>query len=222
IRVDENGLPIERRSRAWPTLIGLAAIAGAAAAGYFGMKHLPIPIESAEASSAVAPAPTRSPQPSAAERPIEVAQANGTNKTTTTTTTFGGWTVSCNEGGTPPRKVCSANFRVMNKENRANVLVWVIGFNAQGALLSEFLTLTDVQIQPGVNVTFDEGTPVKADYVECTTNSCKARLAMSPDLIRELKAASKSTIEMTRLDGQVLRFQMEIPGVGEAMAELGV
>jgi invasion protein IalB len=153
---------------------------------------------------------------------VQLAQAADSTRTITTTAKFGGWTVTCNQAGEAAAKVCSANFRVVTKENNANILVWVIGFNAKGALLSEFLTLTEVQIQPGVGVTLDDATTLKADFVECGVKGCKARLEMSPSIVRSMKAATKATIAMTRLDGQVLQFQMEIPGIGEAMAELGV
>lgn len=142
------------------------------------------------------------------------------SKTTTTTSTFGGWTVQCDE--TADKKVCSANFRVINKQNNTNVLVWLFGFNKDGKFLTELLTLTDVQLEPGVVLTLDEGKPIKAGYVECSTQGCKARLEMTPNLIRQMKGAKKAKIDITRLDGQVIQFAMEIPGIDQALGELGV
>lgn len=141
--------------------------------------------------------------------------------TTTTTTTHGGWTVTCNESGTPPVKVCSASFRVFNKQNNQNLLVWVFGRNRENKLLAEFMTLTDVQIEPGVVLTLDGGTPIKAGYVECTTRGCKARVELTPNLVRQMKAAKKARLDMTRLDGQVIQFSMDIPGIDQALAALG-
>lgn len=141
---------------------------------------------------------------------------------TRTTKSFGGWTVVCNESGEPVQRICSANFRVINQQNKANVLVWLIGFNAEGELLSEFMTLTDVQIQPGVAVTLENGEALSANFVECTTRGCKARLVMNDTILSQLKASSNATIAITRLDGQVIQFQMQIPGVDQALAELGV
>lgn len=141
---------------------------------------------------------------------------------TRTTKNFGGWTVICNESGEPVQRVCSANFRVINQQNKANVLVWLVGFNAGGELLSEFMTLTDVQIQPGVSVTLENGEPLTANFVECSTRGCKARLVVSDKVLAQLKASSNATIAITRLDGQVIQFQMQIPGVDKALAELGV
>lgn len=141
---------------------------------------------------------------------------------TQTTRTFGGWTVSCNEGGEPVKKVCSANFRVINQQNKANILVWLVGFNAEGQLLTEFLTLTDVLIKPGVLIQLEDQEAVRADFVECSTRGCKARLALDDSLLEQLRQSTKATIAVTRLDGQVIQFQMEIPGVDQALSELGV
>ena len=51
---------------------------------------------------------------------------------------------------------------------------------------------------------------------------CKARLEMTPNLVRQMKASKNAKIDMTRLDGQVIQFAMEIPGIDQALAELGV
>jgi invasion protein IalB len=169
----------------------------------------------------------------AAKRPVEalMAQADtkearpgaeSTTKTVTTTTTHGGWTVTCSEGGTAPAKSCSANFRVINKKNNSVILVWLIGRNKDGKLLAEFLTFTDVMIQPGVMVAIEEAKPVKADYVSCTPKGCKASLDLTPNLVRQMKEAKKAKIDMTILDGQVIQFAMDIPGIEKALADLGL
>ncbi|MEP9388823.1 invasion associated locus B family protein [Mesorhizobium sp. KR9-304] len=167
------------------------------------------------------------------KRPVEtlMAQADAkearpgtesTTKTVTTTTTHGGWTVTCSEGGTEPAKTCSANFRVINKKNNSVVLVWLIGRNKDGKLLAEFLTLTDIMIQPGVMVAIEEAKPVKAEYVSCATKGCKASLDLTPNLVRQMKEAKKAKIDMTLLDGQVVQFAMDIPGIDMALADLGL
>jgi invasion protein IalB len=158
---------------------------------------------------------------SAQETTVAQADTAGT-KTTTTTTKYGGWTVQCSESGEPPRKLCGASYRVVAKKNNSNILVWLIGFSKDGKLLAEFVTPTEVRIEPGVTVSLDGGKPVKADYVECTTRSCKARAEISPNFSRQLKGAKSAKVELTRLDGQVIQFTMEIPGVDQALAELGV
>lgn len=159
-------------------------------------------------------------------KPLSVVQA-AQEKTaimptiTTTTTTHGGWTVSCRETGKPAVKSCTATFRVFDKKTNQNLLVWVFGHDREGRLLAEFLTMTDVLVQPGVVISPDNGKPVKADYVECTARGCKARLEMTSAAVKQLKAAKSARIDITRLDGQVVQFTMDIPGIDLALGDLG-
>lgn len=141
--------------------------------------------------------------------------------TTTTKTTHGGWTVTCTEAGDPPKRTCTATFQVVNKQNRQTLLAWVFGRNQKGDLLAEFMTPTDVQIGPGVSITLDGAKPVKANFVECTTRGCKARLELPAAMVRQMKAGKKARIDLTRIDGQVIQFSMEVNGIAEALGELG-
>lgn len=156
--------------------------------------------------------------------PAAPTEAEGTMATNpnTTTQTYGGWSVVCNDSGDGQKPICTANYRVINTQTNSNILVWLIGRNAEGALLSEFLTLTDLLIQPGVVVTLEGAAPVKAEFVECMTNSCKARLEMTPEFVQQLKTAEKVTLDLVRLDGKVVQFGMDIRGADKALADLGV
>ncbi len=140
---------------------------------------------------------------------------------TTTTTTHGGWTVGCTQAGDPVVKTCTATFRVFDKKTNQNLLVWVLGRNREGQLLAEFLTATEVMVQPGVVLVLDDGKPVKADYVECGSRGCKARLLLADDVLGRMKSAKKARIDMTRLDGKVIQFSIDIPGTDLALRDLG-
>ncbi|MER2535300.1 MAG: invasion associated locus B family protein [Rhizobiaceae bacterium] len=208
-------------------LVSLLSLAVIGLGSFAVVQLAPVLLKAPEAHAEASARPA--PEAPAGKQPTLVAQAAApenkaampTTSTTTTTTTHGGWTVTCNEGGTPPAKVCTASFRVINKQNNQNLLVWVFGRNKEGKLLAEFLTLTDVLVQPGVVVTLDDGKPVKADYVECTSRGCKARVELTPNMVRQMKGAKKARIDMTRLDGQVVQFTMDIPGIDLALGDLG-
>ena len=144
------------------------------------------------------------------------------SKSVTTTTTFGGWTVTCNEGDNAPAKVCTANFRVINKQNNSVILVGLIGRDAEGKLLAEILTTSDVMIKPGVVIALDEAPAVKAEFVSCTSKGCKASLYLTPALVEQMKVTSKAKIDVTLIDGQIIQFAMDIPGIDKALAELGL
>src|SRR5690606_3836938 len=109
------------------------------------------------------------------------------------------------EGGDMPARVCSAEFRVVNKENQALVLIWALGRNAEGQLLSEFVTPSNVMIKPGVSVALDGEKATTAEYVYCTNNQgCRAAMDLPPRLIRSLRQAAKATIGIALSDGRPL------------------
>lgn len=142
-------------------------------------------------------------------------------KVTTTTTTYQGWSVQCTDSGQKDGKSCAASFRVIDQKSKGNLLVWLMGKNAKGEKLAEFLTLTDVLIKPGVGLSLDDAEPVRAEYVSCGGNGCKASLALDKALVAKFKSAKKARLDMTRLDGQVIQFTMDVTGISPAMAEIG-
>lgn len=144
-----------------------------------------------------------------------------TSTTTTTTTIHGGWTVTCSQTGDPPTKRCSAEFRVIDKDNKAVVLIWLLGRDKEGTLLSEFVTPSDILIRPGVAVTLGDEKPWKAEFLSCTTKQgCRASMELTPKLARDLKAATKAKIGLTLLNGKVMEIGMDIPGVDMALTDL--
>lgn len=143
--------------------------------------------------------------------------------TTTTTSQHGGWTVSCTSAGEPVQKTCSAQFRVVSKENNnALVLVWLIGRNAEGKLLTEFATPSDIMIKPGVAVSLDDTAIGVAEFMSCTSNQgCRAALELTPKLARDLKQAKKANVGITLLNGKLLQIGVDINGIEQVLAELG-
>lgn len=140
---------------------------------------------------------------------------------TTRTTTYDGWTVVCTAAAGTDKRTCSASFRIMNKEKNQNILVWLFGRNAKDEPLMELVTPTDVLIKPGVALIIDGGEPVKAEFVSCGTRGCKAALALDEDGIELMRSAKSVRIDLTRLDGQVIQFNFDVPGIGPALSDLG-
>ncbi|MEP9386026.1 invasion associated locus B family protein [Mesorhizobium sp. KR9-304] len=198
----------------------LAAVVGVAALGAIAI--------SGALGTSIAPAETVRDRPAevkvaqAAAKETRKSAEGNTSTTVTTTTVHEGWTVTCNEGGAAPAKMCSASFRVINKQNNAVVLVWLMGRNAAGKPLAEFLTPTDVSIQPGIAVAFEESKPVKADYVSCTKKGCKASLDLTNSLVGQMKTAKKAKIDITLVDGKIVQFSVDIPGIDKALTDLGL
>ena len=214
----------KRAARAF--LVAIASLAGVAVVALVGWNLIRNAVEPASAL-AKAPAETNAAAKPQSAKQALVAQDTSqsgaaTTTTTTTTTTHGGWTVTCSEGGEPPKKACSASFRVTNKDNKAIVLIWLLGRNPEGKLLSEFVTPTDILIKPGVAVSLNESKPVRAEYLSCTASQgCRASIELTPNLIRQMKDAKKAKIGLTLLNGKVMEIAMDVPGIDLALSDLG-
>lgn len=181
----------------------------------------------ADMAAVAAPAPqVAEPPPPNETKQVQLAQEQPAQSSTTTTTTsqHGGWSVSCTTAGEPAKKTCTAQFRVVSKENNnALVLVWLIGRDAQDKLLAEFATPGDVLIKPGVTLSLDEAKAETAEYVSCTRNQgCRAAIELTPKLTREMKQAKKASVGITLLNGKVLRIGVDVNGIDQALTELGV
>ncbi|WP_421694430.1 invasion associated locus B family protein [Aestuariivirga sp.] len=140
---------------------------------------------------------------------------------TTTTTTFNNWTVVCSRTAEQKSANCGASYRVVNTQNQSVLLVWLFGRNAKGDKMTEFRTLTDVLIEPGVGIALEEGDPLRASYVSCATSGCQASLALDDDAIERLRTTKSATVSMTRLDGKEVQFKMDVAGMGAALKALG-
>lgn len=136
----------------------------------------------------------------------------------TVTIQYGGWKVTCDETG--GSEVCSAAFRVMNRETNATILTWMVGRGSDGQLLTEFFVPTEILITPGVSMVLEDGPAYKADFVACGRQACKAVLPLDAALASELASATKATLSLTASNGKVTNFSMGIDGIAAAMAEL--
>ena len=138
----------------------------------------------------------------------------------TVTIEYGGWKVTCDETGDLSRPVCSAAFRVFDKNTSKTILTWLVGRSSDDRLLSEFYVPTEVLIEPGVSMVLEDGPAYKADFVACGRSACKALLALDAALASELASATRATLSLTASNGKVTQFSMAIDGIDAALAEL--
>jgi invasion protein IalB len=136
----------------------------------------------------------------------------------TVTMQYGGWKVTCDEAG--GSAICSAAFRVVNRQTNATILTWMVGRGSEGQLLTEFFVPTEILITPGVSMVLEDGPAYKADFVACGRQACKAVLPLDAALASELASATKATLSLTASNGKVTNFSMGIDGIAAAMAEL--
>jgi invasion protein IalB len=183
----------------------MAVATGALAAGAIALSTLVM--TGAGAPESLAQTSTKSSKIAAADRK-------------TVTMQYGGWKVTCDEAGDTARPVCSAAFRVFDKDTKATILTWLIGRSRDDRLLTEFYVPTEVLIEPGVSMVLEDGPAYKANYVACGKSACKAILPLDPALASELASASRATLSLTGSNGKVTRFSMSIDGIEAALAEL--
>lgn len=138
----------------------------------------------------------------------------------TVTMQFGGWRVTCDEAGSPPQEVCSAAYRVVDRNTNATILTWMLGRSSEGRLLTEFFVPTEVLIRPGVSMSLDNGPTYTAEYVACGRSACKAVLPLDAALLSELRNATEAKISLAASNGKVTQFTMAIEGIEAALAEL--
>lgn len=136
----------------------------------------------------------------------------------TVTMRYGGWKVTCDEAG--ESSVCSAAFRVVNRNTNATILTWMVGRGGDGQLLTEFFVPTEILIKPGVSMVLEDGPAYKAEFVACGRSACKAGMPLDAALASELASATKATLSLTASNGKVTNFSMGIDGIAAAMAEL--
>lgn len=136
----------------------------------------------------------------------------------TVTTKHGAWQVTCDEAG--DQRVCTAAFRVIDRNRNATILTWRLGHNSDGELLAEFFVPTEVLIRPGVTLRLGEGEAHTADYVACGKAACKAVLPVDDSLAHDLINAGQAKIAITTSQGKVTEFSMGIDGISAAMAAL--
>ncbi len=136
----------------------------------------------------------------------------------TVTTQYGGWKVTCDEAG--ESTVCSAAFRVINRETNATILTWLVGRGSDDQLLTEFFVPTEILIKPGVSMVLEDGPAYTAEFVACGRSACKAALPLDDALASELASATRATLSLTGSNGKVTNFSMNIDGIAAAMAEL--
>ena len=140
-------------------------------------------------------------------------------KRTTTTANYDGWIVTCVKDG-KAREVCSANFRLINKEKKNLLMSWLVGFNSKKVMMSELVTPTDVMIAPGVEVIVDEGKPIKILYAACGSRGCKSNFAMTKKIQKSLSNGKKVSVKIVALDGRAISFNLEFQGFKKAYADL--
>jgi invasion protein IalB len=140
----------------------------------------------------------------------------------TETVTYDSWTVTCNETvETRSRKTCSALMKVSDQKSGDVLLVWLVGRNNEGALLTVMRTVTGVLLQKGVELKLGNAAVRRLNYVKCDPIQCEAALPMDAAMVKDFSAAGEAVATVYATDGRAITFTMPIKGADRAVASIG-
>jgi invasion protein IalB len=166
-------------------------------------------------SPALAQATPRRAQAPASPAPAAAAPVR------TETVVYDNWTVTCRDtvGGTA-KKICSASFKMTEKERNAVIFSWTIGRNNEGALISLMEVPTGVFIQPGLQLKIDNGAARKLDFTLCDPRHCEASIKIDDHLMKDMLAAQTATVTLVSADGKGINFTLIPKGIDKAVGSL--
>jgi invasion protein IalB len=163
------------------------------------------------AQAAAAPPPAAAATPAVPAAPARIE-----------TIVYDSWTVSCRDTvGGPAKKMCSMSLQLIDKTRGQVLLMWTIGRNTEGNMLTAIQTPTGVQIKRGVEVKLGNSAVRKLDYTSCEQARCEASGPLEPAMTKDLTAAANATATIYALDGRGINFNLPTTGVDKAFAALG-
>ena len=158
-----------------------------------------------------APPPTTPPAAAAAPAP----------PVRTETIVYDNWTVTCRDTVTGNvKKTCSATFQMTNQERNQVIFTWLLGRNAEGALVSVMQVPTGILIQRGVEFKIGNGAMKKLNFVMCDSQRCEASIQMDDALTKEMAAAQTAVATIFTPDGKGINFNMNPKGIDKAIGSI--
>jgi invasion protein IalB len=152
----------------------------------------------------------------------------------TETITYDSWTVQCHDVvGARSKRTCSAMHRVLDKDQRRVLLVWVIGLDKQSRLTSvlkvptglvkkaEAQTFVGLHVKSGLDLRLGNGPVRHLNYVSCEPQWCDAVGGMDEAFIKDAAAAQTASVVIYTPDEQSVPFQpIALKGIDRALAML--
>jgi invasion protein IalB len=161
-------------------------------------------------------------QPARQGQAVPAAAAAAAAPARTETVTYDSWSVTCRDTlDTKSKKVCSATLQVADEKSGQTLLVWIIGHNSEGALLTLMRTPTGVLIQKGVELKLGSGPTRKLGYLSCDARQCEATAPIDDAIAREAAGAKEATITVYATDGRGINFNVPVKGTDKAIAAVG-
>ena len=132
--------------------------------------------------------------------------------------------MTCREalgGASKSNKACSAILQVVDQKQNSVIFSWIIGRNAEGALVTVLQSPTGILIQKGVELKIDNGKARLLNYSACITQHCESTLVMDDSFNREAIAGQNATATIYGTDGQGININFPLKGIAQAMESIG-
>lgn len=133
---------------------------------------------------------------------------------------FDNWVVTCNEFEPPKKRVCDARLQFVNANTNQLLLEWTFWLNDNKQVQARLQTPTGVNIPAGVDVQPEKGPARKLAFESCEAGFCFASMVMDANLVRDLSASTIAELTIQASNGNSARFNLQIKGIGKALAAL--
>lgn len=151
--------------------------------------------------------------------PAAFAQQQGANGANVKTQRFQDWEVRCPSD--PTQGDCTMTQLVDNPGSDKPVMRVVIAYPPQiDGPAMVFLLPLGVRLAPGLQLTIDNGKPIKFPYQVCIPDGCRADIPVKPELLAQLRSGSKATVSLIGPDGKRMDLDLSLMGFTDANQQI--
>ena len=134
------------------------------------------------------------------------------------------WVVRCQpapEDAFGAGELCEMYQQVSEQNSQQTVLEVVIGY-PQGAdqPIALFNLPLGMRLPPGVALRVDNNEPINFPIQICLRGGCRANIALSDDLTRQLRAGSQAQLTIADPQGQEIQLPLSLLGFSAALSDV--
>ena len=116
------------------------------------------------------------------------------------------------------KEICLTHFERLN-EYTGLVLISIAIRKIEGQKKDHFVVIIPpgFVIPPGIQVTIDKGKPVKVPYFSCIPSGCTAEIAVTPELMGQMKKGKEMIVAAINPERKVIGFKVPLKGFVPAL-----
>ncbi len=136
---------------------------------------------------------------------------------------FQDWGVRCGMGDSGPRGGCEMFQGVTRNDNNELVMRVAIGYPPRqdiDAPVAVFQLPLGIHLPPGIQLSVDDGEPLRFPVQACFQPGCRADLPLKPELLSKLKSGSKATLSVLGPGGEQIDLPISLMGFTAALERI--